>query len=269
MKKIFNYIYQFLMLIFNDMHLMKTMYKYYKWSTLADTFTSILDFLWWMLLIDNGSIVPEKIAPLTIGYFVWFYAYMFIWDTTYFISESSQTGVLEQLFLTPNPFYLKLIIRYIASMPFWTLQNILILLTLMLISGAYIPFNFASLIAFIITIIGIIGFSLIVAGFGIIFKKTQSFAYLITSALLFLNGSILPIENMPNWLQFISKTLPTTQGIIVIRDLIFNKCTLLTCIANYSLIILIANSLVYFILGFIVFVICQRWVQTKGIIGHY
>lgn len=269
MKNILNSFYKISILILNDINLISLMYRYYKWSALADTITSILDFVWWILLLDNGSLTAEKIGPLAIGYFIWFYAYLFIWDTTYFISESSQTGVLEQLFLNPNPFYSKLIIRYIANIPFWTLQNLLILLTLVAITGAYIPFNLASLLVFIITIFGIVGFSLIIAGVGIIFKKTQSFAYLITNILLFLNGSILPIENMPFWLRQISRSLPSTQGIIVIRELIFNNKTLLDCLYDTSLIFLIFNSFIYLALGLIVFMLCQKWVQNKGIIGHY
>lgn len=248
---------------------MALMYKYYKWSSLVTTCMTIADFIWWALLIDNGSFLPEKIAPLAVGYVIWAYASSFIQEANNFITETSQTGILEQIYLCPSPFYLKLISRFIAGMIYWTFENMLILGTIMLFCSITIPLKWAALFVFLCTLFGIIGFALIMAGMGLIFKKSQSFSYMMMNILLFLNGSILPLEKMPYWLQLISNTLPTTQGIYVIRNIIFHNYSLLQTIQDGSFVLLIFNSIIYFMAGWLIFSLCQKYAQNKGIIGHY
>ena len=41
----------------------------------------------------------------------------------------------------------------------------------------------------------------------LVFKQFESFANLMQNALVFLNGSVLPIDRMPGWLSVISRTL--------------------------------------------------------------
>ena len=119
------------------------------------------------------------------------------------------------------------------------------------------------------TILGIDVFGLILAVMGLILKKSQPFAYLLNNLLLFFNGSILPLEKMPVWVQIASKTLPTTQGIAVLRNITFNHHTLANTIADGSLILLMLNSAFYLVAGCAVFMYCERWAQKNGILGHY
>lgn len=253
----------------NDIKLKAIMYKHYKWTSLVNTCMTIADFIWWCLLIDGGILIPEKIAPLVVGYFVWAYAQYFIYEANYFITESSQTGVMEQIYISPTPFYIKLISQFSAGIIYWTSELLLVYIVLLLICPVYIPINFLSVIIFLITLIGIIGFALIHSGFAFIFKRSAAFAYLLVNLLIFLNGSILPLEKMPYWVQILSKTLPTTQGIEVLRNIIFHKHTLLQITLDGSLFVLIINSSLYFIIGWFVLGKCENLALEKGSIGHY
>lgn len=257
------------MIIFNEIYLMGIMYWHYKWSSLINALTTAGDFIWWMLLIDGGILIPEKIAPLVVGYVMWVYANYIIYDANYFIIDAGQTGVLEQVYLTPYPFCVKLMSRFFAAAVFCSIELTLVIASLFIFCPVYIPLNFAACIAFILTLIGIAGFALILAGMGLIFKKSQPFAYLLNNILLFFNGSILPLENMPKAIQLLSKTLPTTQGIAVLRNLTFNHQSLSSALADGSCILLLVNSLVYITLGTAVFIYCEKWAQKKGILGHY
>lgn len=258
------------LLILNDVQLIFLNYWYYKWTSLINTLMNIADFIFWALLLDgSGILVPEKIAPLAVGYIIWQYASSFIWDTSYFITESSQTGILEQIYISPTPFYLKIISRFCAGLVFWTCENILVITILKLLCPIVIPLKFSALFVFIITLIGIVGFSLILAGIGLIFKKSSSFAYLMLNILLFLNGSILSLDKMPKSIQYLSKTLPTTQGIEIIKKIIFDNISLQELIWNGSIFLLILNSIIYFILGWSILYYCQNLAREKGIIGQY
>ncbi len=257
------------MVIFNEIYLMSIMYWHYKWSSLINAITTAGDFIWWMLLIDGGVLIPEKIAPLAVGYIMWVYANYMIYDANYFIIDAGQTGVLEQVYLSPYPFSAKLMSRFFAAAVFCSLELTLVVAALLIFCPVHIPLNIAAIVPFILTLLGIAGFALILAGIGLIFKKSQPFAYLLNNILLFFNGSILPLEKMPKAIQVLSKTLPTTQGIAVMRSMIFDKLSLMGSILDASLIILLLNSLLYMAIGLAVFIYCERWAQKNGILGHY
>ncbi len=257
------------MIIFNEIYLMGILYWHYRWSYFINALTTAADFLWWMLLIDGGVLIPEKIAPAVVGYIIWVYANYIIYDANYFIIDAGQTGVLEQVYLTPYPFAFKLFSRFVAAVVYCSLELILVIASLLIFCPIKMPFTVGALIAFIITLVGIGGFALMLAGLGLIFKKSQPFAYLINNVLLFFNGSILPLEKMPFWIQYFSKTLPTTQGIAVLRSITFNHQSLASTFADGSMLILMINSAFYLAAGCVIFVYCERWAQKKGILGHY
>ena len=152
---------------------------------------------------------------------------------------------------------------------FAVLELSLVVASLLIFCPLHIPLNFPAIVAFILTLVGIAGFALILAGTGLIFKKSGPFAYLLNNVLLFFNGSILPLEKMPKAIQLLSKTLPTTQGIAVLRNMIFKHQSLASALADGSLIILIFNSAIYMTIGIAVFMYCEKWAQKNGILGHY
>lgn len=257
------------LIIYNEIYLMGIMYWHYKWSSFINAITTAADFIWWMLLIDGGVLVPEKIAPLVLGYIIWVYANYIIYDANYFIIDAGQTGVLEQVYLTPYPFSIKLMSRFFAASVFCSLELLLVVASLLIFCPVRIPVTAGSTIAFVITLMGIGGFALILAGIGLIFKKSQPFAYLLNNILLFFNGSILPLEKMPHAIQVMSKTLPTTQGIAVLRNMTFHQQSLSSALADGSFLLLILNTSLYMALGVVVFVYCEKWAQRNGILGHY
>lgn len=253
----------------NETILISIMYRYYLSNYLINAIMIAADFIWWMLLIDGGKIIPEKMPPLILGYIIWAYANYITYDSSDFIAEASQTGVLEQIYISSQSLTLQLICRFLADTIFCSLENILIIGSLIIIFGISIPFNLASILIFLITIIGIFGFALAIAGFGLIFKRVKAFTYMINNILLFSNGSILPLESMPHTLQIICKTLPTTQGIIALKAISTNNLTTIQTLFSQNMLLLIINSSIYIILGASTLKICELHAKNQGIIGHY
>lgn len=256
-------------LCLNEIKLIAHMYSYYKWGNIVNVLMTAADFIWWMVLIEGGSLDADKIAPLALGYVVWAFANYIIYDANNVISEASQTGVLEQMYISNSQIHKHLLVRCIAATAFCSLEQLAILCSVFLFFPLAIPLSFPLILVFAITIAGIFGFSFIVGGIGLIFKRSQPFCYMINNILLFLNGAILPLEKMPYLLQVISKTLPTTQGIELMRAIAFENHTLSHILFNGSLLILIGNSCIYGIIGWVTLTYCERYAQTKGIIGQY
>lgn len=259
----------FLHLYINEVRLIAQMYNYYKWGNLVNVLMTAADFIWWMVLIEGGSLDAVKIAPLALGYIVWAFANYIIYDANNVISETSQTGVLEQMYISNSQIHTHLLIRCIAATLFCTLEQAVIIAAVFLFFPLVIPMSFSLILVFAITIAGIFGFSFIVGGIGLIFKRSQPFCYMINNILLFLNGAILPLNKMPYMLQMLSKTLPTTQGIELMRSIAFNNQNLIDILLNGSLLTLLCNSCIYSIIGWLTLTYCERYAQKKGIIGQY
>ena len=80
---------------------------------------------------------------------------------------------------------------------------------------------------------------------------------------------MLPVELFPVWLQKIAHTLPTTEGIEVLRMVIFQSARLALLLQNGTLTSLLINSGLYFIGGLILFIYCERIAKKKGRLGQY
>jgi ABC-2 type transport system permease protein len=266
---IFRYTLSAFMLFINELTLMSALYWYYRWNSLINILMTAADFIWWMLLLDGGITQSEKIAPLIVGYFIWIYANYIITDTNNLITETSQTGVLEQVYLSTASLAPQLMARFAAGALMCTAELFAVTAVLKLFFPVSIPWSLQAFPVFLITITGIGGFALIIAGIGLIFKKSQAFTYMIANILLFLNGAIVPVENLPTWIQWLSKTLPTSQGIIVLRELLFKNRSLANVITDGHLLLLIINTTIYLTLGLAILRYCERYAQRHGIVGHY
>lgn len=62
---------------------------------------------------------------------------------------------------------------------------------------------------------GIYGFDLLIAGLCLLFKQITQLSYVFSFILLFLSGSVIPFENLPEIVRKIGLMLPLTQGVLL------------------------------------------------------
>ena len=125
------------------------------------------------------------------------------------------------------------------------------------------------LLVLAMTLVGVYGFGFIVAGATLVFKQVESFANLMQNVLVFLNGTLLPVHNMPGWLANIARLLPSTQGIVVLRRILLDGQSLASVWRDGSLLWLIVHSALFLATGWLVFGICERVAKEQGSLGQY
>lgn len=116
---------------------------------------------------------------------------------------------------------------------------------------------------------GLFGFTLMLSGFGLVFKQIEALADLLQNALLFLTGALLPISHFPAWLAIIAQTLPTTQGIIVLRSVMLDGRSLAAVWADGSLLLLLVHSTLYVVVGWLIFKWCERTAKRQATLSQY
>lgn len=241
----------------------------YKFNFLTQTFTFAFLFVGISFFISGGSPRPEQLAPALMGYLIWFFAVAAISDLSWGIREETQTGTLEQMYMSPVPSGLLLAGRSISSLVWSSLIVVVVGGVLMLLLGIRIPVRLAGLPVFALTMAGLYGFAFILGGATILFKQVESLGNLLTNLLLFLNGSFLSVERLPGWMETVARGLPTTQGIDVLRRVVLDGASLAAVWRDGSLQWLLLNSAVYLLVGWGVFRWCEDLARKRGVLGQY
>ena len=116
---------------------------------------------------------------------------------------------------------------------------------------------------------GLFGLGFMIGGATLLFKQVTQLANFVENFLLYLSGTLLPVHDLPNWLEAFAKILPTTHGIIVLRRVVLEGQSLASVWNDGSLGWLFVNTLAYLIVGIIVFRWFERRARNQGVLGQY
>ena len=101
-------------------------------------------------------------------------------------------------------------------------------------------------------------------GLTLKYTKTASFDSIISYALLFFTGAILPAEQMPAWATFLGAGLPITKGIEMTRSLALSGVVM-----GFDYGILAAQSLFFFAVGYGIFYAVYASGKKSGLDRRY
>lgn len=255
--------------LYNELYKRTLILWDYKFNIFMQFFMMTLIFVGASFILGQGTFRPEQVTPMLLGYIVWFYARVVITTTSSDMLSEAQIGTLEQMYMSPASPTVLLLNRMIAIL--LTSTVIVIVPTVLLMAGLHIsfPFHWEGLLILVLTLVGLFGFSLILCGAALVFKQIDALADLLQNVLLFLTGSLLPVTSFPAWLTVIAQTLPTTQGILVLRSVVLQGESLPAAWNNGSLIWLIIHSSLYLCAGCGIFMLCERYARKKGSLGQY
>lgn len=177
------------------------------------------------------------------------------------ISEATR-GTLEQLYMSPMGVWKIMLTRIISQLGLQSVIMILLLFGAMLTSGQWLSLNPMTTIPIIVvTMISMVGVSFMIAGLAIIVKQIQAFLQIFQFVLMGL--VFVPITVAP-FLAF----APFVKGVNMVRTVMLENLTLTELpLSDYG--VLILNSLVYLILGLVVFDRCEKIAMKKGLLGQY
>lgn len=221
------------------------------------------------IFTGRGRLDPELLAPTLLGYLVWFYAASGITTMSRNLMEEAQTGTLEQMYMTPAPTTIIVLARSLSSLATSTVIVAVIGTSLALALDIRIPLRWEALPVFGLTMAGLFGLGFAVAGATLVFKQVDQLGNLVDSLLLYLSGALLPIHFLPAGLAAFSRTLPTTQGIIVLRRVVLDGQSLVSTWLDGGLPLLVLHSSLYLAVGWLVFKWCERIARRNGSLGQY
>ena len=241
----------------------------YRADLAIELFTLVFVFIFISYFVGGGEIDSEVLPGSLLGFLVWYYAAFAISSMSGGITGEASIGTLEQLYMSPVPTWLVFVGRVVATFLKGTALVALVGVILVIVLQVSMPLELAALPPFVLTIVGLFGFGYAIGGLTLVFKQISSVSGLVTNMLLFLNGTLLPVHHFPAWLETIAVFLPTTQGIIVLRKVVIDGASLTAVWQDGSMVFLAVQSILFLIVGWILFNIGEQVAKRRGTLGQY
>jgi ABC-2 type transport system permease protein len=115
--------------------------------------------------------------------------------------------------------------------------------------------------------LGACGLGFALAGLTLMYRPIGRLVNPLWQMLVFFTGALAPLTR-PG-LVLISKALPLTWGISALREIIVEGTVATTLWQGGELIGLVVNTIVYMILGIVLFTWGHRKARALGTLGHY
>jgi ABC-2 type transport system permease protein len=219
--------------------------------------------------LGRGAFHREQVASLLIGFVGYIFFHMQTNRLFWGLLGEMQSGTLEQMYLSPLPSWLLTIGLEVASVVEATFSAIVLYLLINLVVSVAIPLRWAALLPLLMLVIGSVGYSLILGGLTLLFKRLEILKEVFQVVVLIFGGVFVSLERMPGWMATIARLLPLTPGIEVLRKILLEGVSLRALAADGTLLWLVGNAAAYLFLGIVIFRWCERIAKRKGTLGQY
>ena len=241
----------------------------YRFSTLMEFFMIGMVFAGVLLFTGQGQLLPEQLTSALLGFLLTIYVMETLSRMSFTLMGEAQAGTLEQMYMSPVSSAFLLTGQTLASFIVATGYLLIIVPALMFIFDIQMALPLASLPIILLTLVGVAGFGFLMAGMTIVFKQVGPLSNMLSNLLLFVNGTFLPVDRMPDWLASAAKIMPSTQGIVALRQVATDGMTLAQVWSDGTLVFLAVHSVFFLVAGWLVFRWCEDVARRRGTLGYY
>ncbi|TXL64529.1 ABC transporter permease [Cerasibacillus terrae] len=212
--------------------------------------------------IGDPSSAEANTQYLIVNYVFWFLGLMVIQTIGWEITNEAMRGTLEQLYMSPMGVWRIMAARLASSVVLNIMIITVLLFVTMATTGQWLNIDIITIIPILIlTIISMMGVGFMIAGISIIWKQVSAFLQILQFVLAGL--TFISVKQAPFLVYF-----PFVKGVDLVRDVMINGVSLSQIgIADFG--ILFGNAIFYFVLGLIIFILCERIAMRKGLLAHY
>jgi ABC-2 type transport system permease protein len=220
------------------------------WGTIVPGLAVLVVFYFFVqFLIGSGRLVPALYAPTLLGFSAYAIAYIVSLKTVAGTLEEMNAGTLEQVHLSPLPSWALSFGRLVAAVVEAVGMTALVSAGLILVLGVHFSYRPDAVVPLALTIVDVAGFSLLLGALAIRVASIGAILHVLQGVVLLLNGAFVPVSVFPDWLQLVSRLLPTTLGVEVSRRVLLQGWPLSSTWSDHSLLWLMVHSGLMLILG--------------------
>jgi ABC-2 type transport system permease protein len=205
-----------------------------------------------------------------IGWFVYRYVDTSIWSVGNNFRWEQFSGTLEPLFVTPVPWISILVGAAFADTIQTTVSAFILLFVCMFLFGITyaVTMILPIIVIMLLMIVGLYGFSFMVAGLIMVFKDPSVLTDLISTSVFTVSPVNYPLQVLPTGARYAAYLIPSTIAIVAVRELaitgLFNPVTFLQ-----SVIFMLVPLLILWGLGVWAFKHAEHWAKERGSMGGF
>jgi len=230
-------------------------------------------------LLSGGADMAEKLADAeratswALGLILGMFAFGIVGMFSQGLQLMAQNGQLEQLCMSPHGLVTNFLARtFVGSITSVLTSAVLVWLVARTFGGTLHFDPVATLLVLALTFCNLLGFGFLVGGLVLVFKQVGQVVVIVRMALV---GLALVAERVvASPAGWIAHGLPVTDAAICLKYvLIHGQCledgTPMPLFAHESFYFLIANGIVWTLLGIVSFRVMENWSRSKGTLGAY
>lgn len=226
-------------------------------------------FLVLTFAIGRGTFQVALVAPLLVGFVAYLFFHMQTNHLFWGLLGELQSGTLEQMYLSPLPPWLLTIGLTVASIVEGAVLALLLYLGVRLVVPVTIPLRWAGLLPLALLVLSSVGYSLILGGLTLLFKRLEMLKEVFQLVVLIFSGIFISLDHLPNWIATIARFLPLALGVETLRKTLFAGGSLGSLAADGTLWWMTGNAAAYLVLGVLIFRECERLAKRRGTLGQY
>lgn len=197
------------------------------------------------------------------GYLIWLFAISILGNFGISLSEETEKGTLEQIYLSFTEVLIIFTVRCIVNFIITLIEALFLLVFICITYQVVFEFSYNLCVPFLLLAIGVYGFGLIIGGLTIRYKRAGPMVGVIQILSFLL--SFLPLSKHS---ILIALFIPITKGTEVINHLL-SKTPDYFINYNSHLLILFCHAVLYLMMGIIIFKCFEKSAKKKGNLGHY
>jgi ABC-2 type transport system permease protein len=215
--------------------------------------------------LDGGRISLLLVAFLPAMFF-YFQAVKLFWR----LLGEIQAGTIEQVYLSPLPSWLVAAAGRLVAAILETL--VLIAVTYGLLS-AFVTLHFhwtpAALVPMAFLVITGVGYSLIIAGMTLLWKRIQLLQETFLLLVMVFAISALPLLSVPGWFAAIGRAFPVTSVVASLSGVMLGHRGVTELWGTGGLVWVIVTAIAYLTAGLVVFRLLEHLTKARGTLGAY
>lgn len=211
--------------------------------------------------IGGGKLVDELIPPTTLAYVTYLFTYYVLLKVVSGLLEEVNTGTFEQIHIGPLPSWALSLSRVGAAMIQGGAVSLVVAVGFIVGLGVEFPLRWQALVPIGLTVLDVVGFALVIGGLALTIASIGAVLHVIQGLVMILNGSLVPVETLPGWLEVVSRLVPGTLGIQATRAVLFQDASLSSAWSGGDLALAAVHAAVMLLLGWAVY----QWNIRRGL----
>jgi ABC-2 type transport system permease protein len=229
----------------------------------------VLGFVFFLTLFTGVRLVGGaeatsggNLGAIVVGMIVWLSALRAFRGVSGRLGSEASQGTLEQLAMCPVGLGTALLYQSLVQFTIQIVQVGVLLTIIMASTGKWLHVPLISILPLLfLTVAGAQGIGFAMGGMSLVFKRVSSVFLLFQY--IFIGLVAIPVSAHP-----VMRWLPLSWGAHLIRKVMVEGATLWTLPAG-SVLLLVANTAVWFGLGFGVYKAFEGAARERGLLGHY